>query len=168
MNARKASPDPTQSAILNWLPVLFSFMLAKFSAGPVICWTWNNSFFDHSAGHRHGPEWRPYRAVRQTPSKVCETQSRRMKKPRSDPACSLRSIAADRRRYGITAGTTFVDVVRIPIKGPGGVSGLMDLIEAGKIEPASILGKTEGPASQKPEHDLQLPALAVTIVPELS
>ena len=43
--------------------------------------------------------------------------------------------------------TTSVDVVRIPTKGPGDVSGLMNLIEAGKIEPASILailGKTEG------------------------
>ncbi|MGA2287800.1 ring-opening amidohydrolase [Bradyrhizobium sp.] len=43
--------------------------------------------------------------------------------------------------------TTFVDVVRIPTKGPGDVSGLMDLIDAGKIAPASILailGKTEG------------------------
>ncbi len=40
-----------------------------------------------------------------------------------------------------------VDVVRIPTKGPGDVSGLMRLIEAGKIAPSSILavlGKTEG------------------------
>jgi cyanuric acid amidohydrolase len=43
--------------------------------------------------------------------------------------------------------TTSVEIVRIPTKGPGDVSGLIDLIEAGKIEPASILailGKTEG------------------------
>jgi cyanuric acid amidohydrolase len=42
---------------------------------------------------------------------------------------------------------TLVDVIRIPTKGPGDVSGLLQLIEAGKIEPASILailGKTEG------------------------
>jgi YidC/Oxa1 family membrane protein insertase len=38
-----ASPDPTQSAIMNWMPVIFTFMLAKFSAGLVIYWTWNNS-----------------------------------------------------------------------------------------------------------------------------
>ena len=40
-----------------------------------------------------------------------------------------------------------VDVIQIPTKGPGDVSGLMKLIEAGKLEPASILailGKTEG------------------------
>jgi hypothetical protein len=40
-----------------------------------------------------------------------------------------------------------VDVVRIPTKGPGDVSGLIRLIETGKIIPSSILavlGKTEG------------------------
>ena len=40
-----------------------------------------------------------------------------------------------------------IDVIRIPTKGPGDVSGLTQLIEAGRIDPASILailGKTEG------------------------
>src|ERR1700734_2896166 len=40
-----------------------------------------------------------------------------------------------------------VDVVRVPTKGPGDVSGLMRLIENGTIAPSSIiavLGKTEG------------------------
>jgi cyanuric acid amidohydrolase len=43
--------------------------------------------------------------------------------------------------------TTSVGVFRIATKGPGDVSGLMSLIEAGKIDPKSILailGKTEG------------------------
>ncbi len=34
--------------------------------------------------------------------------------------------------------TTTVDVIQIPTKGPGDVSGLMNLIEAGKIVPKSI------------------------------
>jgi cyanuric acid amidohydrolase len=40
-----------------------------------------------------------------------------------------------------------VDVMRIPTKGPGDVSGLMRLIDGGKVAPSSILavlGKTEG------------------------
>ena len=40
-----------------------------------------------------------------------------------------------------------IDAVRIPTKGPGDVSGLLQLVEAGKIAPSSILavlGKTEG------------------------
>ena len=47
----------------------------------------------------------------------------------------------------MTMRTTSVDVVLIPTRGPGDVSGLMHLIDAGKIDPASILailGKTEG------------------------
>jgi len=47
----------------------------------------------------------------------------------------------------MTMRTTSVDAVLIPTKGPGDVSGLINLIDAGKIDPASILailGKTEG------------------------
>jgi len=43
--------------------------------------------------------------------------------------------------------TTLVDVIRIATKGPGDVSGLLSLIERGKIDPntiLAILGKTEG------------------------
>jgi YidC/Oxa1 family membrane protein insertase len=43
MKLTPASPDPTQAAMLSWMPVIFTFMLAKFSAGLVIYWTWNNS-----------------------------------------------------------------------------------------------------------------------------
>jgi len=34
--------DPTQAMIFNWMPVLFTFMLASFPAGLVIYWAWNN------------------------------------------------------------------------------------------------------------------------------
>jgi len=47
----------------------------------------------------------------------------------------------------MTMRTASVEIVQIPTKGPGDVSGLISLIAAGKIEPASILailGKTEG------------------------
>jgi cyanuric acid amidohydrolase len=47
----------------------------------------------------------------------------------------------------MNARTLSVDVIRIPTKGPGDVSGLMALIESGKLLPADILavlGKTEG------------------------
>ncbi|WP_315836220.1 ring-opening amidohydrolase [Bradyrhizobium prioriisuperbiae] len=43
--------------------------------------------------------------------------------------------------------TTSIDVIRIPTKGPGDVSGLVKLIETGKLQPSAILailGKTEG------------------------
>jgi cyanuric acid amidohydrolase len=47
----------------------------------------------------------------------------------------------------MTERTIMIDVVRIPTKGPGDVSGLEELIEAGKVAPSEIvavLGKTEG------------------------
>src|SRR6201996_7324058 len=47
----------------------------------------------------------------------------------------------------MSARTISVDVIRIPTKGPGDVTGLVRLIESGRIEPKSILailGKTEG------------------------
>jgi YidC/Oxa1 family membrane protein insertase len=37
-----ASSDPAQAVISNWMPVIVTFMLAKFPAGLVIYWTWNN------------------------------------------------------------------------------------------------------------------------------
>ena len=35
-------PDPIQAKIFQWMPVIFTFMLASFPAGLVIYWTWNN------------------------------------------------------------------------------------------------------------------------------
>ena len=37
-----APPDPTQARIMMMLPFIFTFILAKFPAGLVIYWTWNN------------------------------------------------------------------------------------------------------------------------------
>ncbi len=37
-----APPDPTQAMIFNWMPLIFTFMLANFPAGLVIYWAWNN------------------------------------------------------------------------------------------------------------------------------
>ena len=35
-------PDPVQARIFQWMPVIFTFMLASFPAGLVIYWAWNN------------------------------------------------------------------------------------------------------------------------------
>jgi len=43
MKLNPAPPDPTQQVIFNWMPVIFTFMLAGFPAGLVIYWAWNNS-----------------------------------------------------------------------------------------------------------------------------
>jgi YidC/Oxa1 family membrane protein insertase len=43
MRMNPTPPDPTQQMIFNWMPVIFTFMLASFPAGLVIYWAWNNS-----------------------------------------------------------------------------------------------------------------------------
>jgi len=42
MRLNPQSADPNQKLIFNWMPVVFTFMLAKFPAGLVIYWAWNN------------------------------------------------------------------------------------------------------------------------------
>jgi len=42
MKLNPAPPDPTQKMIFDWMPLIFTFMLASFSAGLVIYWAWNN------------------------------------------------------------------------------------------------------------------------------
>ena len=42
MKLNPAPPDPTQKMIFDWMPIVFTFMLASFSAGLVIYWAWNN------------------------------------------------------------------------------------------------------------------------------
>jgi YidC/Oxa1 family membrane protein insertase len=43
MKLNPPPPDPTQAMIFNYMPIIFTFMLASFSAGLVIYWAWNNS-----------------------------------------------------------------------------------------------------------------------------
>jgi cyanuric acid amidohydrolase len=69
----------------------------------------------------------------------------------------------------MTMRATSVDVIQIPTKGPGDVSGLMNLIDTGKIEPASILailGKTEGNGGVNDfTREYAVSALSVALAP---
>lgn len=42
MQLNPQQPDPIQQRIFNWMPVMFTFMLASFPSGLVIYWAWNN------------------------------------------------------------------------------------------------------------------------------
>jgi YidC/Oxa1 family membrane protein insertase len=42
MQLNPAQPDPVQQQIFNWMPVMFTFLLASFPAGLVIYWAWSN------------------------------------------------------------------------------------------------------------------------------
>ena len=57
MKLNPPPPDPTQAMIFNYMPIIFTFMLANFPAGLVIYWAWNNtlSVIQQSAiMHKHG------------------------------------------------------------------------------------------------------------------
>jgi YidC/Oxa1 family membrane protein insertase len=57
MKMNPQPPDPTQKMIFDWMPLIFTFMLASFSAGLVIYWAWNNTLSVLQQGfimHKHG------------------------------------------------------------------------------------------------------------------
>ena len=57
MKLNPAPPDPTQKMIFDWMPLIFTFMLASFPAGLVIYWAWNNSLSVLQQSvimHKHG------------------------------------------------------------------------------------------------------------------
>jgi YidC/Oxa1 family membrane protein insertase len=43
MQLNPQQADPVQQQIFNWMPVMFTFMLAAFPAGLVIYWAWSNT-----------------------------------------------------------------------------------------------------------------------------
>jgi YidC/Oxa1 family membrane protein insertase len=57
MKLNPAPPDPTQKMIFDWMPVIFTIMLASFPAGLVIYWAWNNTLSVTQQAyimHKHG------------------------------------------------------------------------------------------------------------------
>ncbi len=42
MQLNPQQPDPVQQAVFNWMPPIFTVMLAGFASGLVIYWAWNN------------------------------------------------------------------------------------------------------------------------------
>ncbi len=67
MRLNPTPPDPVQASLFNWMPVIFTFMLATFPAGLVIYWAWSNflSILQQSL-HHEAPRGRG-RSPRQYP-----------------------------------------------------------------------------------------------------
>src|SRR5262245_62308621 len=42
MQLNPQQADPIQQKVFNWMPVMFTFLLANFASGLVIYWAWNN------------------------------------------------------------------------------------------------------------------------------
>jgi len=69
MKLNPPPPDPAQAMIFNYMPIIFTFMLANFSAGLVIYWAWNNSLSVAQQSfimHRHGAKIELFGNLRNT------------------------------------------------------------------------------------------------------
>jgi YidC/Oxa1 family membrane protein insertase len=68
-----APPDPVQARVFMLLPIIFTFMLAHFSAGLVIYWSWNNTLSIAQQWvimKRHGVSRRPNQPAAPAKKKV--------------------------------------------------------------------------------------------------
>jgi YidC/Oxa1 family membrane protein insertase len=73
MKLNPPPPDPAQKVIFDWMPVIFTFMLAGFSAGLVIYWAWNNSLSVLQQSvimNRHGAKIELFDTVKSIGAKV--------------------------------------------------------------------------------------------------
>jgi YidC/Oxa1 family membrane protein insertase len=73
MKLNPPPPDPAQKVIFDWMPVIFTFMLAGFSAGLVIYWAWNNSLSVLQQSvimNRHGAKIELFDTVKSLGTKV--------------------------------------------------------------------------------------------------
>ena len=75
MKLNPAPPDPTQQMIFNWMPIIFTFMLAKFPAGLVIYWAWNNSLSVSAAERDHAQARRQDSALGQSQGHVRQAEA---------------------------------------------------------------------------------------------
>jgi len=61
-------PDPVQAKLFQFMPLIFTFMLARFPAGLVIYWSWNNTLTILQ-------QWLIMRRTRLEPTRTLTTRS---------------------------------------------------------------------------------------------
>ena len=114
MKLNPAPPDPTQQMIFNWMPLIFTFMLAHFPAGLVIYWAWNNSLSVAQQSvimHRNGAKIQLWDNLKATSSRRNQSsrRSRSLQKTGVSAANSVpaRSANAVEKRRAATAAGAF-------------------------------------------------------------
>jgi YidC/Oxa1 family membrane protein insertase len=73
MKLNPPPPDPTQQMIFDWMPLIFTFMLASFPAGLVIYWAWNNTLSVAQQSyimHKHGAKIELWDNLKSTGAKL--------------------------------------------------------------------------------------------------
>ena len=69
-----APPDPVQARMFQFMPIIFTFMLAPLPAGLVLYWTWNNLLTVCPTMGHHAPrrDCQSSAVSRQSPARVDE------------------------------------------------------------------------------------------------
>jgi YidC/Oxa1 family membrane protein insertase len=97
MKLNPPPPDPTQAMIFNYMPIIFTFMLASFPAGLVIYWAWNNTLSVAQQSvimHKHGAKielWDNLKSTRESVKGLFKKTWESLKglfKKKSDPGVS--------------------------------------------------------------------------------
>jgi YidC/Oxa1 family membrane protein insertase len=91
MKLNPPPPDPTQQMIFDWMPVIFTFMLANFSAGLVIYWAWNNTLSVTQQSvimRRHGTKVELFGNMKKTWDKLATFFRNLFSKKKSDAGVS--------------------------------------------------------------------------------
>jgi len=84
MKLNPPPPDPTQQMIFEWMPLIFTFMLASFPAGLVIYWAWNNTLSVAQQSvimHKHGAKIELWDNLKGTGKKVAGLFGGKSKQP---------------------------------------------------------------------------------------
>ena len=159
MKLNPAPPDPTQKMIFDWMPLIFTFMLASFPAGLVIYWAWNNLLSVLQQGfimNRHGAKIELFDNIKSSfPNKKPEAKKTEKAEVKQDnaPAAEKKfdsaaaEAAADAAAKADTAAT----------ETPAATEVKTEAAPETKVEPAKTeAAKTDPP---KPEPGLGNPSL---------
>ena len=110
-------PDPVQARLFQFMPIIFTFMMAKFPAGLIIYWSWNNTAFgraamaDHAA-HAAGETRAGANLTRNRSTRLRLEPSRRLKRRRPGAAGSA----------ALEAGRLLFAACAIRLRGAGSIS----------------------------------------------
>ena len=92
-----APPDPIQAKLFQYMPIIFTFMLASFPAGLVIYWTLEQPALDPAAVRHHAPH--------EVDEADATTSWRGSAKPSTSPPLSAAAVRGEPRPSGaIEAG----------------------------------------------------------------
>ncbi len=153
MKLNPAPPDPTQKMIFDWMPLIFTFMLASFPAGLVIYWAWNNLLSVLQQGfimNRHGAKIELFDNIKSSfPTKKPEAKKVEKAEVKQDNAPAADTAKAEDTKVSADELAKLDATIAEAAK--------TEAAPEAKVEPAKTeAAKTETP---KPEPGLGNPSL---------